>query len=139
MATSLVANDIQNSLSFFLTSELVDASSGLLSLIEILAIAMLTSGVATNIAKYAKQAADGIDQEARPTQRSLMRVTSEFFSTVGFLSATIVVQSSVKLARAELTLPIARLSAVVMTVFVARLVLSASVLSTHRAGVDKLD
>lgn len=47
------------------------------------------------------------------------------------------VQTAIKLARAEISLPFARLVAVISTVFVARLVLSASLLATHRP--PKLD
>ena len=132
------ANDLQNSLSFFLTSELVASSDGLLSLVEILALSMLTSGLCTNLSKYAKRRAGAIKEEEYPTAKSLTNVMAEFLSTVAFLSATITVQSAVRLARAEITLPFARLAAVVSTVFVARLVLSASLLSTHRAG-EKAD
>lgn len=99
---------------------------------------MITSGVATNLSRYIKAKADQIRESNRPTVKSLATVISEFVSTVAFLSATIVVQTAVKLARVELTLPFARLVAVISTVFVTRLVLSASLLSTHRA-VDKVE
>jgi hypothetical protein len=138
MATLVIANDIQNSLSFFLTSELVAASDGLLSLVELMGLAMITSGIATNLSRYIKNKADQIRESNQPTMKSLVVVISEFFSTVAFLAATITVQTAVTLARYELTLPYARLVAVISTVFVTRLVLSASLLSTHRA-VEKPD
>lgn len=67
--------------------QIVAASDGLLTLIEILALAMLTSGIATNLSKYAKSKADSMEEDEQPTLKSLTRVFSEFLSTVAFLCA----------------------------------------------------
>lgn len=49
------------------------ASEGLLTLVEILALSMLTSGLATNVSNYLKKKHDAFNEGTYPTVKSLVK------------------------------------------------------------------
>ena len=129
-ATTLVAADLQSSLSIYIASEALTAASGILSTAELTMISLLTAALATSLGSYLKRLAENF-----PVRDSALRLfvqmLGELFLTLSFLSATMVVQLSIVLIRGSLTLPYSRLLSVLCTLLLVKVVLSASSVASH--------
>jgi len=129
-ATTLVAADLQSSLSFYISAEALTAASGILSTAELTMISLLTAALATSLGSYLKRSA-----ESFPVRDSALRLfvqmLGELFLTVAFLAGTCTVQLSIVLIKGSLTLPYARLLSVLCTLLLVKVILAASSVASH--------
>lgn len=117
MTTRLLAGDLSASLSFFLASELISAGQNVLTLPEIIIFALLLTIVSTALSSAVKK--NGAIQ-----QFPLLENVYEVLDTATFLSSTVIVQLSVRLVRASVDGPLARVITVISTLLLLRVVLT---------------
>jgi len=117
----LISADLSASLSFYLAQELIQAFEHLLTVNEIvilaLVVVMACSGISTLLEKHDDDNGRDWLAQTRSELRSLL-------STISFLSSTVVVQLSVVLVRGTQASPLARVLTVTSTLLLLRVVLA---------------
>jgi hypothetical protein len=124
MATAVVASDLTASLSFYLASELTNAFADQLTLSEITMLALAACVLLGTAGSH-------IPRLRGHVPALIVRSLSETVTMASFLSATVVVQLSIRLVRASIGLPWARILTVVSVLLLLRITLSAVDLSRH--------
>jgi len=117
----LISADLSASLSFYLAQELISAGEHLLTVNELVIIALVVvmacSGVSTLLERHGDDNGKDWLSQTRSELRSLL-------STISFLSSTVVVQLSVVLVRGTQASPLARVLTVTSTLLLLRVVLA---------------
>jgi len=124
MATAVVASDLTASLSFYLATELTNAFEDRLTLSEITMVALAGCVLLGALGPY-------IPRLRGYMPELFVRSFSETVTMASFLSATVVVQLSIRLVRASIGLPWARILTVISVLLLLRITLSAVDLSRH--------
>ena len=87
-ATTLVAADLQSSLSFYVASEITIAAGGVLSVAELTMVSLLVAAVSTSLGSGLKRVAEKFPVHGSAL-RLLVLMVGEVFMTISFLSATV--------------------------------------------------
>lgn len=127
-ATQIVGADLSASLSFFLAGALSDAINNLLTSRELLGISLFVVGLFTNVAAYVQRRLAKNTEVA--TERELLVLLYEFARVLAFLSSTIVVQVSIRIAQLSVSTPWVKLLAIVSTILIVKISVSSSVLAS---------
>ena len=117
--TEILSGDISASLTFFLSIELIDAFRNVMSVSEVILLALLVAVLARAAVAWLERVPPGVGMltQARYELRSLLQ-------TVGFLASTSVVQLAVILVRSTVHQPASRLLTIVSSLLLLRIVLS---------------
>jgi len=127
-ATEIVGADLSASLSFFLAGSISDATSNLLTSREVLGIALFVVGLFTNLASYLQRK---LAKQTEPsTEREVMLLTYELTRVLAFLSSTIVVQVSIRIAQLTVTTPWVKLLAIISTILIVKIAVSSATLAS---------
>lgn len=120
--TEIVSGDLTTSLTFFLSSELIEAFRNVISTSELIVAALMLAIVARAGAGWLE------DNRGGGTAGVMLSQTRDelrrFLSVVGFLASTCVVQIGVVLVRSTVQQPAARILTIVSTLALLRIVLS---------------
>ena len=118
--TEIVSGDLTASLTFFLSSELIEAFRNVISTSELIVAALMLAIVARAGAGWLEDNRGGTGVMLSQTRDELRR----FLSMVGFLASTCVVQIGVVLVRSTVQQPAARILTIIATLALLRIVLS---------------